>query len=185
MLYCTVLYCISCTTGLWFTFKIKWYVIHSQLVWGIKATLTWPVMSITLIFLFFNFLTEATRNLSACLAKFGVFIRNWSACFQKASFLNMRVLTVPSFIIGPYSAEARVTIRTVAANTNGRKNDSVVWPCKIKRLLLGQYYPSFGLARVPLQAKPICFAFHLHFTPFCPYVRAAVRILFRTDCAIG
>ena len=36
---------------------------------------------------FFSFLTGVIRNASACLSKFGVFIRNWSACFEKASFL--------------------------------------------------------------------------------------------------
>ena len=42
-------------------------------------------MSITLKF--FVFSTGVTRNFLACLSKFSVFIRNWSACFEKASFL--------------------------------------------------------------------------------------------------
>ena len=36
---------------------------------------------------FFSFLTGVIRNFSACLSIFGVFIRNWSACFEKVSFL--------------------------------------------------------------------------------------------------
>ena len=36
---------------------------------------------------FFSFLTGVIRNFSAFLSKFGVFIRNWPACFEKASFL--------------------------------------------------------------------------------------------------
>ena len=36
---------------------------------------------------FFSFLTRVMRNFSACLSKFGVFIRNWPACFEKVSFL--------------------------------------------------------------------------------------------------
>ena len=38
-------------------------------------------------FFFFSFLTGVIKNFSACLSKFGVFIRNWPACFEKASFL--------------------------------------------------------------------------------------------------
>ena len=37
--------------------------------------------------IFFQFLTGVIRNFSACLSKFGVIIRNWPACFEKASFL--------------------------------------------------------------------------------------------------
>ena len=36
---------------------------------------------------FFVFSTGVTRNFLACLSKFSVFIRNWSACFENASFL--------------------------------------------------------------------------------------------------
>ena len=37
--------------------------------------------------IFFSFLAGVIRNFSACLSKFGIFIRNWPACFEKASFL--------------------------------------------------------------------------------------------------
>ena len=37
--------------------------------------------------IFFVFSTGVIRNFLACLSKFSVFIRNWSACFEKASFL--------------------------------------------------------------------------------------------------
>ena len=37
--------------------------------------------------IFFSFLTGVIRNFSACQSKFSVFIRNWPACFEKASFL--------------------------------------------------------------------------------------------------
>ena len=37
--------------------------------------------------IFFQFLTGVISNFSACLLKFGVVIRNWSAFFEKASFL--------------------------------------------------------------------------------------------------
>ena len=37
--------------------------------------------------IFLSFLTGVIRNISACLSKFGVFIRNWPACFEKANFL--------------------------------------------------------------------------------------------------
>ena len=43
------------------------------------------MMSITL--LFFSVLTGVIRNVSACFSKFGVFMRNWPACFEKVSFL--------------------------------------------------------------------------------------------------
>ena len=33
------------------------------------------------------FSTGVIRNFLACLSKLSVFIRNWSACFEKASFL--------------------------------------------------------------------------------------------------
>ena len=36
---------------------------------------------------FFSFLTGAIRKFSAFLSKFGVFIRNWPACFEIVSFL--------------------------------------------------------------------------------------------------
>ena len=42
-------------------------------------------MSITLIF--FSFLTGVIRNFSVCVSKFDVFIRNWPAGLEKASFL--------------------------------------------------------------------------------------------------
>ena len=35
----------------------------------------------------FQFLNWSYKNLSACLSKFGVFVRHWPACFEKASFL--------------------------------------------------------------------------------------------------
>ena len=38
--------------------------------------------------IFFSFLTGVIRNVSACLSKFGVLIRNWPACFEKASLLH-------------------------------------------------------------------------------------------------
>ena len=37
--------------------------------------------------IFFQFLTGVMRIFSTCLSKFGVIIRNWPACFEKASFL--------------------------------------------------------------------------------------------------
>ena len=37
----------------------------------------------------FQFLIGVVRNFSACLSKFGVFIRNWPACFEKATFLHV------------------------------------------------------------------------------------------------
>ena len=43
------------------------------------------------------FSTGVIRNFLACLSKFSVFIRNWSACFEKASFLYA-VLTVFIYI---------------------------------------------------------------------------------------
>ena len=45
------------------------------------------VCDVKYIDIFFGFLTGAIRNFSACLSKFDVFIRNWLACFEKASFL--------------------------------------------------------------------------------------------------
>ena len=36
---------------------------------------------------------------SACLSEFGVFIRNWSACFEKASFLSAGSYCNPAELI--------------------------------------------------------------------------------------
>ena len=42
------------------------------------------------------------KNFSFCLSKFGVFIRNWSACFEKAGSLyagsHLRLLTHVGFL---------------------------------------------------------------------------------------
>ena len=46
--------------------------------------------------IFFNFLTGAIRKFSAWLSKFGVLIKNWPACFEKASFFYA-VFTVSYF----------------------------------------------------------------------------------------
>ena len=53
--------------------------------WYEALKITVSVMSSTLIF--FGFLTGVIRKFSACLSKFDVFVRNWLACFEKASFL--------------------------------------------------------------------------------------------------
>ena len=55
-------------------------------------------MSITLIF--FQFLNWSYKNLSACLSKSGVFIRNWPVCFEKVSFLYavLNVILTISFL---------------------------------------------------------------------------------------
>ena len=51
---------------------------------------------INYIDIFFSFLTGVIRNFSACLSNFGVFIRNWPAYFEKASFLHMGSYCIPA-----------------------------------------------------------------------------------------
>ena len=77
VLYCTLLY-----------FSYNWFVIYSQnkMVPDSFSRTGIRHQSIN-IDICFSFLTGVTRNFSACLSKFGVFIRNWLACFEKPSFL--------------------------------------------------------------------------------------------------
>ena len=80
ILYCTLLY-----------FWYNLFVIYSQ---NKKVCDSFSVTGMghhdqwfQLHWYFFQFLNWSYEKLSACLSKFGVFIRNWPACFEKASFL--------------------------------------------------------------------------------------------------
>ena len=79
-------------------FKIwcNWFVIYSQnemVCDSFSVTGMWQKNNMNMTSgvnytdVFFSFLTGVTRNFSTNLSKFGVFIRNWSACFEKVSFL--------------------------------------------------------------------------------------------------
>ena len=46
---------------------------------------------VNFIDIFFQFLTGVERKFSASLSKFGVFIRNWPACFENTTFLHVYV----------------------------------------------------------------------------------------------
>ena len=80
---------IQCCTLLYFWYS--WFVTYCQnrmvcdslSITGMEHHDQWCQLH----WYFSSVLTGVIRNFSACLSKFGSFIRNWPACFEKTSFL--------------------------------------------------------------------------------------------------
>ena len=80
-------------------FWYNWFLIYCQYKMVCDSFSIAGIMTsdVNYIDISFSFFTEVIRNFSACLSKFGMFIRSWPACFEKASFLYAGSYWVLSF----------------------------------------------------------------------------------------